>query len=411
MSKVQKPIILDETGKQIAEHLQTQNMLLNIIAGTAIANTSNLEDIHNIVRSGKASELFHIGDQIVVPWTDKATGITYQVPHDIVHFGNVTLADGETVPAMYLQWHYATPFGVQFDNYEALYHCKDAVLKAGTYNITMGNSWGDNVVADKTYQFTLTKDVPMNGVLCGFRAMPDQAPANWTVTSYATITATEAIETVKVTEGNAGTSLGTLSANTPYSADAVLNAMHRVGYGYNRWSQSAMRQWLNSDADVNGWWTPQNQFDRAPDQLATKAGFMSGYNDDFLKCLGKIKVTTALNTVTDGDIEEDDLEDTYDTFFLPALVNMHIAPQLAGEGEIFDYWKRVSESATPLAQYGTYPQMRTFAIENPTSPQYVRLRSSSRGYAGNTWYVYSSGYVSHSNAISAIRSAPVCAMC
>jgi len=411
MSKVQKPIILDETGKKIAEHLQTQNMLLNAIANTAIANTSSLEDIHNIVRAGKAQDMFHIGDQIVVPWTDKATGITYQVPHDIVHFGNVTLADGEEVPAMFLQWHYATPFGVQFDNYEAFYHCKDAVLKAGTYNITMGNSWGNNVVADKVYQFTLTKDVPVGGVLCGFRAMPDQAPNTWTVSSYESITATEAIETVKVTEGSAGTSLGTLSANTPYSADAVLNAMHRVGYGYNRWSQSAIRQWLNSDADVNAWWLAQNQFDRAPDQLATKAGFMSGYGDDFLKTLGKVKVTTALNTVTDGDIEDDDLEDTYDTFFLPALVNMHINPQLAGEGDIFEYWKRVSESATPLAQGGTFPQMRTFAIENPTSPQSVRLRSSNRGSASNTWSVNSSGYVDGSNAIYAYRCAPVCAMC
>lgn len=37
-----------------------------------------------------------------------------------------------------------------------------------------------------------------------------------------------------------------------------------------------MRQWLNSDKGVGEWWTPQNDYDRCPDQLATKAGFLTG---------------------------------------------------------------------------------------------------------------------------------------
>lgn len=59
-------------------------------------------------------------------WTDVATGQKYEAVGDIVHFGNVTLKDGEEVPGMFIQWHYATPFGVQFDNNEAFYTASEA---------------------------------------------------------------------------------------------------------------------------------------------------------------------------------------------------------------------------------------------------------------------------------------------
>ena len=97
---------------------------------------------------------------------------------------------------------------------------------------------------------------------------------------------------MSVTAGSAGTSLGTF---TP-AGDGSLNSLHRLSYGYNRWSQSAMRQWLNSDKSAGQWWTSQNKFDRVPEQHATKAGFMSGFEKEFLDCIQPIKVVTALNT-------------------------------------------------------------------------------------------------------------------
>ena len=89
---------------------------------------------------------------------------------------------------------------------------------------------------------------------------------------------------------------------------------------------------------------------------------------------------------------------------------MHCAPQIAGEGEVWPYWSRASESKTPLAQYGTYPQMRTFALENKTSAQGVRLRSAFRGNAFITWYVNASGSVSYGYAFLAFRFAPACVL-
>ena len=65
-----------------------------------------------------------------------------------------------------------------------------------------------------------------------------------------------------------------------------------------------------------------------------------------------------------------------------------------------------------MQQYKTYPQIRTFAIENHTSPQYVRLRSANRGNSNSTWYVNSDGSVGgHGNAYWANRCAPACWLC
>ena len=404
-SKIQKPIALDETLKQVVQKLHTQNLLLNVMAGESLEATETMAEIRKIVQNGHAQDVFNIGDQIVVPWTDITTGKTYNAVLNIVHFGNVTLKDGSEVPGMYVQWHYATPFGVSFDNYEAFYYAEQE-LPAGTYYITVGATWGDNCVKDATYHFTLTKPVPAGGQLSGFRGMPDQAAANWKVYSYESATAKDPIETVSVTAGAQGTSLGTLLP----AGDGTLNSLHRTAYGYNRWSQSAIRQWLNSEAGIGEWWTPQNNFDRQPDQLASKAGFLSGFDEEFLSCIQPIKVTTALNTVTDAG--DGDTEDTYDKVFLPSIEQMYIKPQLAGvEGEYFEYWKHASELTAPMEYYQTYPQVRTYAIENHASAQYVRLRSAYRGYANNTWYIHSSGYVNYHYAVYAGRCAPACVIC
>ena len=411
MSKVTKPVVLDETAKQVVAQIQLQNEILTSLASGINYKPTSIKDVLNVVRAGQASKVFQVGDQIIVPWTDITNGQKYEVPLDITSFGTSTLQDGEELPSMTVQWHYATPFGVQFNQYQAFFYATEG-LAAGTYYIEIGTTWGDKgyCVAGKKYQFTLTKPVPAGGQLAGFRGAPDQAPSTWKVYSYNNKTAVDAIETVSVTEGSSGTSLGVLR----FGGDGKLNCLQRVAYGYNRWSQSAMRQWLNSEKGVGEWWTPQNDFDRCPDQLATKAGFLTGFDADFLEILRPTKVITALNTVTDTTSSNsvDPLETTYDKIYLPALEQMSIEPELAGEGSTWEYWKRASNMTTKMKKWQTYPQIRTFAIENHTSPQYVRLRSADRGYSYYTWYVSSSGGVYYGGtAINAFRCAPACDFC
>lgn len=176
MSKVTKPVVLDETAKQVVAQMQLQNEILTSLASGINYKPTSIKDVLNVVRAGQASKVFQVGDQIIVPWTDIATRQKYDVPLDIVAFGTSALQDGEELPSMTVQWHYATPFGVQFNQYQAFFYATEG-LAAGTYYIEIGTTWGDKgyCVAGKKYQFTLTKPVPAGGQLAGFRGAPDQA--------------------------------------------------------------------------------------------------------------------------------------------------------------------------------------------------------------------------------------------
>lgn len=396
MSDIIKPIVLDETMKEM-------NNILGSILRQGVAESTTWGEISNIVKKGIANKVFSVGDQLEVEWTDTATGTTYTVPMDVLAFREVTVEGGRRVPGMVLQWHYCTPFGVQLDANEALYFARDG-LSAGTYNFTFGNSWG-KAVSGKTYQFTLENEVPAGGHICLSQGYCDIDTSVWRISTYTNGSTTSAIETVTLSEGTGGTSLGTTNTSIKSTSDSLINNMHRCGYGYNRWSQSGLRQFLNSNKEKGSWWTSQNDFDRIPSECATKDGFMKGFDEEFLNVLGKVEIKTATNTVSD----DGSFDTTYDTFYLPSLEECYINPQLSGEGYYYDYWKEKSQRSTPCAQYQTYEQMRTFAIENKTSPQTVRLRSANRGYAYGTWHINSSGYINGGGlATSSYRFAPVC---
>jgi hypothetical protein len=144
--------------------------------------------------------------------------------------------------------------------------------------------------------------------------------------------------------------------------------------------------------------------------LLTKQGFLSGFDDDFLAALTAVKVTTALNTVSDAAIGT--TEDTYDKIFLPSLQQEYITLQLADvEGESWEYWKRASGLTSPAPWSTNLSQYITHGIDNKILAQIVRLRSAYRGNSSNAWNVYSSGYVTNYNSIYANRCAPACVIC
>lgn len=384
----------ETTMQEIAQALQT----MAFTQAANLENVSTWDKISGLVRNEYAQKVFNFGDQFVEKWTDTAVPKEYEYPWRVNHFENVELEDGEIVQGMFLQAHYAHPFGVQFSQARAFLKCPDG-LTAGTYNVKLERDWGSNAKANTYWQFTLTKDVPKGGRLSGFIQMPDVASSNWKVISYAADAITK-LETVPVTSGQDGTALGTLQYAT---RNGNLNSMQETAYGWNRWKTSALRQYLNSEQAKGKWWTPQDEWDIAPDQLATKDGFLCGMPADMLKALKTVKVVTYANTVQDGG--EADI--TYDRVFLPSLEQLFINPQIAGEGTVHEYWQRRSGMKTKMQQYQTYPRMISYAVENHTSPQYVRLRSAYRGFANSTWYVDSSGYVYGNGAWYAYRFSPL----
>lgn len=413
MSEVTKPIMLDETGHLIAEGLARQNLLLSelVDAQSHATPVATLNEIHEIVRSGVAPNVFSLGDQIMLNYNDGTND--YVLPWDIVAFGEFEEQGGEVKPGMIVQSHYAMQ-EVQFDASEAIMVCETA-LAAGTYHFTIGTTWGSHCVAGKVYQFTTTVEIPAGGqIVIGTNssfytwAAPDTPVANWRVYTFSSAASVTPLETLTLSEGSGGTDLGTVASTNKFGVG--LTNLQSAAYGYNRWSHSANRQFYNSAAAACAWWTPQHGTDRPPQQLATARGFMAGFDEAFLNIIKPVKVTSALNTVSDSGIGTS--EDTYDTFFLPSLEQEYIVPQLAGvEGDYWPYWKERLGLTSPQAQGagGANARHIRYAYDAKTSAQSCRLRSAYRGYASYTWSVTTSGSASYGyGSAYALRGCPAC---
>ncbi len=406
-------------GVSIIEGSKADRMAtaLELIAAAQVAGIETLDAkaIQQITRAGLASKFFNYGDQISPKWNPDGGATEHDYEQDVVAFHDVENALGETKPGLWLQSHWGLP-GIQFDAAEALLYAAQAVAAGTSFHFTTSAALND--VPAGTYQFTLAEGLPAGG-----QATLVKNGTAWRIVTYSGSGSTTTIETVDCIAGSGGTDLGDIQSvsNTlmqvgkkaselPSGATVVVNHGSCTQYGYNRWSQSAIRQWLNSDAAVGAWWSAQNVFDRPPTQLATLRGFLAGLPSDFLAIVQPVKVVTALNTVTDGG----DSETTYDRFFLPSLEQEYIVPQANGvEGAYWPYWKERLGLSNPqtTGSGGTNANHIRYAIENHASAQYVRLRSAGRGGANYVWLVGTAGGAGTSYATSALRPAPACVIC
>lgn len=317
------------------------------------------EEIHKLVADGKAKSTFNIGDVIYIPWTNytPSTPVVYQFPFVVVHIGDV------------------------YDQNNVLHH--DALWLMAMY------------AEPEEIVFDAAEDTVVN------LAEEPNALEGW---YYWGLTGTDYTE-LQLSTGDA----------IPTTYDSVhkcaINNLYVLRYGYNRWRDSAYRQWLNSDAAKNAnWWTSQHEGDIAPTNTYTnKPGWLYGFEDRWLDVIKPIKVQTACNTVTDGGVTDV----TYDRFFLPSLEQMYGAPQAAGvEGEYWEYWKEETGLNEPSNGSSSVPND---ARKIPSVVNYprgsavtCRLRSAYRGYGYYVWYVSTGGYLNGSYAYSAYRALPAC---
>lgn len=377
--------------------------LKEYVKGTNLPET--WEQVILAIKSKLHREMYAVGDKFSNIWKDtNNSNKEYDNPLRINHFEDgLELEDGTTVNGMWLQTVYAHLKGVQFSHQQAFYVSNED-MTAGTYCIGFDYTWGDKgyVTKGDYWNFSLTKDVPAGGKLAGFYGAPDQPQTNWRVYVYSADGKT-VLETVStINKGQEGTLLGVM---TTYG-DENLNGIQQMAYGDNRYATSAIRQYLNSDKPKGEWWTAQTKWDIAPDQLSQIDGYLCGMDPELLSVLKPVKVVTYCNTVTaTGQKQVKDI--TYDKVTLISLEQMYIEPQAAGEGEAHEYYKELNGTAKKFQWWQTYEILKTFAVENPTSPQNVRLRSANRGFACNAWYVYSSGSVGNNGASYANRPAPL----
>lgn len=270
MSKIYLP-----TSEQMNTTLENLSRIAGAL-GTK-EDTSTWAGIQRVVKSGNAPRLFPIGSQLIVPHSVYGDRVYDVVAHD--YFKS---ADDENAHTMTVMCHDIIGV-VQFDGSEAFYYAENE-LPMGTYNVTLDETYASWVAG--TYQFTLTKVLPAGGQLC-ISGASNVAMTERNITSYQNRTTTNAIETVAITVGKGGTSLGTFGKE--------LNNIRRVPYGSNNYKESAIRQFLNSSAKVGEVWTPQTKFDRPPSWMTNLAGFVGGLDEGFLSVIGKVIVPCVAN--------------------------------------------------------------------------------------------------------------------
>ena len=185
-------------------------------------------------------------------------------------------------------------------------------MPAGTYNIMLDHAaYNSSTTEDTTVQFTTTQIVPVGG---GIRHTQigayreTYAKATMLAGTFITYRADRitTLETgLATTEGSAGTSLGTTTANNPtYLSGDYINFSQRQMYGSSRWKTSFIRQMLNSE-DASVTFVPGTIWSRPV--ASSVEGFRHVIDPELNAVLGPVRKRYARN-IADG-YGYDDCED------------------------------------------------------------------------------------------------------
>ena len=361
---------LSEVSSQLADIATDVENLTRI---TTKYTVDSWEKVQEIVRAGLAEKAFKIGDQFIAnyavnPTTFDIIGINQDIPTDKRFPYSITL-----------QAHNCIVEGM-FDAPEALFFA-ETELAIGEQIFTLNSI---------QYKFTTTQLIPIGGqvFINTWSAVEGETYVPTKITTYAADRTTAIDSNLDVT-AEAGTD--TL---------LVVNNHSRCRYGSNNYKESAVKQWLNSNA-ASFAWAPKTNFDRKPTStIYTGAGFLNLLDADLTAVLGAVDKQVAKNTVTDGGGQ-----DLFtDKVFLLSPKEVYGANEGAITGEsAYPYYSALAEDLTnnPLAGRIKYlsAAARTWW-----------LRSPSVGFSGIPRIVYTTGTVSTSNAHYGYGLAPACSI-
>lgn len=360
------------------------------------------ENVQNDVQIGHGPTNYPIGSQLTVKHSTYGTIVFDVVAHDLHK-----KPDDPTAHTMTLMMHDCIN-NRQIDAPEMLWaNTGETALAAGTYNFTLyKGGYNGQTGEDGTYQFTLTKPIPAGGgwthskVGTSYSSASGYKPANIIGAYVTTYDANRnAIETgVAVTTGSGGTSLGTASSAKADCVNTVgtFNSVNRRAYGSNNWQQSAMRQWLNSDAAANKWWQKQTAFDMRANYASTD-GFLNGIDADFFSVLGAVDITTAKNTVYEVDATGGSYV-TRDKVFCASQTEVGLGNNGGiAEGGVMGLYD--GAAATDRIKYD---------IASPTAARYWWLRSPHVQNASSERLITSAGALSSDNSSRGNNMAACC---
>lgn len=379
--------VTNREGEQTTVHIDT------------LTAVNTWEDIKNAVRLGLGEKLFPVGYEFTTLDADTTQNIIWVVrAHDHHTAANNKLTHTMTLETKYV---YSLASGaqkaVQYDATEAFYFA-ELGLAAGTYNITIANQAWYTADNGKTFQFELTKALPVGGQLV-FAMTYNATLEGKSVKSYANKTTTTALETVTLTEGSEGTSLGTTNGSS-----TNVNHMHRAIFGSNNYAQSAVRQWLNSAAVAGSVWTPTNVFDRPASWDTSYNGFMHGLPADFLAVVQPAVLACRTNSL----FEVESLDGT--AFAINQLYSLKADKFfLLSRPEIFGNWDSESyKDGTQLEYYNGLTATERIKRDAAGAARLAWLRSPYPSYASGARIVSADGTLSPSDAVRGFGVVPAC---
>ena len=315
---------------------------------------------------------------------------------DVLDYDKHNLVDTDTAKTMCVCSHDIINYGtIPFCAAQLMYYTEGG-LPAGNYKFTLDHAvYGGGTQYDGTYMFTLTQAIPADGGfrhtnIGGYKVSYTQGDVigNY-ITTYGTRPQRAEVEkdvSVNVWDGTtACTDLGTFTARSlTYYTEADTanggkrNFTERNAYGSNRWRDSVVRQWLNSDAEavpssdtttVSNWWKPATVFDRVPGG-AKLAGFLNGLDPEFVAVLGEIEVKTALCDCDKVDGATYDI--THDKVWLQSMTEIFGSNNNGiAEGTQLAYWVGASD-ADRIKYEGSTARYWWTCSTNPISPALIR---------------------------------------
>ena len=358
------------------DKMDTQMALLASIAshtGSGGMEITSWDDLQRIVRMGVASKILTVNDQLVAKYNEVDTVF------DVIGIDHDTPTDPRFTHSLTLQPHNCI-LSAQFDAPEALYYA-EAELVAGEQIFTLNSL---------KYKFTTAQNTPEGGQVVVSAWQSADGAGQYVPTKITTYGAdrTTPIDSDLTVE----------SVESGEDTLALVNHHQRCRYGSNNYKESAIRQWLNSEASSFAW-TPKTNFDRPPSGAPyTGAGFLKLLDPELVAVLGAVDKQVARNTVTD-----DGGQDLFsDKVFLLSRVEVFGGTEGTTTGEQpYPYYSALAVNPTTAALAGRIKYL-------DGSARYWWLRSPYTGFASHPRYVTTSGTVYNVSAYNASGAAPAC---
>lgn len=326
---------------EMAEHLASIAYAL----GEEV-DVSDWRGIQKAVQLGVAPTVFPIGTQL----TDANNRTYIVVAHN--HFKTAHIKDA---PTMTLMLKDVLSFKAPYDVMEAFYRT-DAELPPANYLVTLPYTVGERAAG--TYSVTIDTTLPA-GTTLHFPFGADDGAFTVEAHHYPSNTYYGEFD---MSLGSNGISLGTLGVE--------LNHTHRVFYGSNNYKESAIRQYLNSNAIESGIWVSQTKYDRPAAWLSDSYGFLRNLDSGLRDILVEVIVPCSTNDTFESPDSTTKAGETYtviDKVFLPSANELgYYSNGIVNDSTTLPYFNKVDNAMrikyhndTPVKYWTRSPEGRT----------------------------------------------------